>query len=164
MLAWEAPCEFWNWEIVLCCLLLGDLLFFFFSLTCRRPRPLVMVMGMPNEYRWGCKYFGLISRPFDICLSMFLSMQRDIYLSTFSLHPGFSRASKPIKLVLSMSASLTMNFRPYSVIWFPEMLITLMYLSRASARCRSFAKPSLNLFLYRMSSLRPAAYRMCYFL
>lgn len=131
---------------------------------CLRPRAFVIFCGIPKEYKWGCKNLLLISRPFCICLSRFFSIHSDIYFSTFSVQPGLSRASNPIKLVFSISAILIISLSPQSEILLPETLITFKYLSKFRAFCKFFAKPSLNLFRIKISSLRPDAYKMRYFL
>ena len=152
------------WDYWLACLLLGELLFIFLSCMCLRPRAFVIFCGIPNEYKWGCRNFLLISSPFCICLSRFFNIHSDIYFSTFSVQPGFSRASKPIKLVFSIRAILIISFRPQSEILLPETLITFKYLSKIKAFYKFFAKTSLNLFRIKISSLRPEAYKIRYFL
>ena len=56
-------------------------------------------------------------------------MQRAIYLSTFSVTPGFSLASNAMIELLSTRAFLMIDLMPKVPIRFPEMSIALMYLS-----------------------------------
>lgn len=91
-------------------------------------------------------------------------MQRESYLSTFSEQPGFRRASKATTELFSSKASLIRDRRPIFEILFPEISIDFINLSEASAWVKFYAKPSPNLFLRRMSSLKPELFKIELFL